>query len=169
MERKRYQRGKASLAFENGPQILGKASVAGKKEGEGPLGEQFDIIEPDPLLGCENWEEAESALQKEAADLVIERAGLVRERGTLSFRRGSSGAAHCNLLWNRGSGTAAVWIIRGMLHHRGGSLSRGHDSRGWVCGLCDGLVLQPFCQRGKAVPFSVGIRESASAFRPHGR
>ena len=78
MERKRYQRGKASLAFENGPQILGKASVAGKKEGEGPLGEQFDIIEPDPLLGCENWEEAESALQKEAADLVIERAGLVR-------------------------------------------------------------------------------------------
>ena len=78
MERKRYQKGKASLAFENGPQILGKASVAGKKEGEGPLGEQFDIIEPDPLLGCENWEEAESALQKEAADLVIERAGLVR-------------------------------------------------------------------------------------------
>ena len=78
MERKRYQRGKASLAFENGPQILGKASVAGKKEGEGPLGEQFDIIEPDPLLGCENWEEAESALQEEAADLVIERAGLVR-------------------------------------------------------------------------------------------
>ena len=78
MERKRYQRGKASLAFENGPQILGKASVAGKKEGEGPLGEQFDISEPDPLLGCENWEEAESALQKEAADLVIERAGLVR-------------------------------------------------------------------------------------------
>ena len=78
MERKRYQRGKASLAFENGPQILGKASVARKKEGEGPLGEQFDIIEPDPLLGCENWEEAESALQKEAADLVIERAGLVR-------------------------------------------------------------------------------------------
>ena len=78
MERKRYQKGKASLAFENGPQILGKASVAGKKEGEGPLGKQFDIIEPDPLLGCENWEEAESALQKEAADLVIERAGLVR-------------------------------------------------------------------------------------------
>ena len=78
MERKRYQKGKASLAFENGPQILGKASVAGKKEGEGPFGEQFDIIEPDPLLGCENWEEAESALQKEAADLVIERAGLVR-------------------------------------------------------------------------------------------
>ena len=78
MERKRYQKGKASLAFENGPQIIGKASVAGKKEGEGPLGEQFDIIEPDPLLGCENWEEAESALQKEAADLVIERAGLVR-------------------------------------------------------------------------------------------
>ena len=78
MERKRYQKGKARLAFENGPQILGKASVAGKKEGEGPLGKQFDIIEPDPFLGCENWEEAESALQKEAADLVIERAGLVR-------------------------------------------------------------------------------------------
>ncbi len=78
MAEKTYQRGKASLAFSDGPRIIGKASVAGKKEGEGPLADCFDVIESDPMVGCENWEEAESALQKEAADLVIERAGLVR-------------------------------------------------------------------------------------------
>ena len=73
-----FQRGKASIAFEEGPLIIGCASVAGKKEGEGPLGELFDVIEPDPMVGRETWEQAESALQKEAADLAIERAGLVR-------------------------------------------------------------------------------------------
>ena len=78
MERGRFEKGKASIAFEEGPLIIGCASVAGKKEGEGPLGEYFDVIEPDPMLGRETWEEAESALQKEAADLAIEHAGLVR-------------------------------------------------------------------------------------------
>ena len=74
----KFQRGKASIAFEEGPQIIGQASVAGKKEGEGPLAAYFDVIEPDPMVGCDNWEAAESALQKEAADLAIEKAGLVR-------------------------------------------------------------------------------------------
>ena len=78
MSGSKLQRGKASIAFEEGPQIIGQASVAGKKEGEGPLAAYFDVIEPDPMVGCDNWEAAESALQKEAADLAIEKAGLVR-------------------------------------------------------------------------------------------
>ena len=80
-----FQRGKASIGFEEGPLIIGCASVAGKKEGEGPLGELFDVIEPDPMVGRETWEQAESALQKEAADLAIERAGLVRRCRSLAF------------------------------------------------------------------------------------
>ena len=65
------QRGKASIEFEEPPVILSDASVAGKKEGEGPLGACIDVIEQDDMLGMENWEQAESAMQKRAADLAL--------------------------------------------------------------------------------------------------
>ena len=70
--------GKASIKFENPPRIVGTASVVGEKEGGGPLGQLFDIVEKDPMMGKDNWEQAESAMQKKAADLAIEHAGLVR-------------------------------------------------------------------------------------------
>ncbi len=68
--------GKQSVQFQNPPTIIAASSVAGKKEGEGPLGKLFDVIQEDPLLGKDNWEEAESELMKEAADLVLQKAGL---------------------------------------------------------------------------------------------
>ena len=71
--------GKQSILFQNPPFILSAASVAGKKEGEGPLGSLFDIIEQDPLLGKKTWEEAESELMKLAAQKAIEKAGLANK------------------------------------------------------------------------------------------
>lgn len=68
--------GKQSVAFEKPPYVLGYSSVAGKKEGEGPIGTYFDKIEEDPMVGENTWEEAESKLQKEAADLAISKAEL---------------------------------------------------------------------------------------------
>ena len=70
--------GRQSIGFTRPPAILGGASVVGSKEGDGPLGHLFDRVNEDPLCGKSTWEQAESALQKEAADLAIERAGLVR-------------------------------------------------------------------------------------------
>ena len=54
MQDKEFQVGRASIQFPEGPRIIGRASVVGKKEGEGPLGDCFDVIEPDPMVGCEN-------------------------------------------------------------------------------------------------------------------
>lgn len=68
--------GKQSLMFQNPPIILASASIAGKKESEGPLGTLFDEIEEDPLLGKKTWEEAESELMRKAALKVLEKAGL---------------------------------------------------------------------------------------------
>ena len=47
-----------SLKFENAPYLKGWASVAGKKEGEGPLGNQIDQIIEDPYLDRKvgNWQ-----------------------------------------------------------------------------------------------------------------
>ncbi len=68
--------GKQSVAFKNPPYIIAASSIAGKKEGEGPLGPLFDQIVEDPMVGKENWEAAESELMKMAAQLVLSKAGL---------------------------------------------------------------------------------------------
>lgn len=71
--------GKQSISFENPPYILSYASIVGQKEGEGPLGSYFDIIEEDPMVGSPNWEEAESALQKRAAQTALKKANMKPE------------------------------------------------------------------------------------------
>jgi stage V sporulation protein AD len=46
-----YKRGRRSLIFENHPVITAWASIAGKKEGQGPLKDYFDIKSDDTLFG----------------------------------------------------------------------------------------------------------------------
>ncbi len=69
------QIGKQSIQFAHPPFIRGAASVVGKKEGEGPYGKYFDVIEEDPMLGQDSWEGAEGTLQEKAAKLAIEHSG----------------------------------------------------------------------------------------------
>ena len=69
-------KGLQSIAFEKAPFLINSASVVGKKEGEGPLGKMFDMIEPQDLFGENTWEEAESAMQKEACLLALGKAHL---------------------------------------------------------------------------------------------
>lgn len=68
--------GKYTLTMNNGPTILGFASVAGKKESEGPLGHLFDHCHTDTTMGEESWEKAESRLQNEAVNLALGKAGV---------------------------------------------------------------------------------------------
>ncbi len=72
-------KGKQSLYFAVSPYILSAASIAGKKEGEGPLGNCFDELGKgkDNLFGKESWEEAESEMQKRACLKAVEKAGLL--------------------------------------------------------------------------------------------
>ena len=69
-------KGLQSIAFETSPYLVGSASVAGKKEGEGPLGKMFDMVETEDLFGENTWEEAESTMQKEACQLALGKAGV---------------------------------------------------------------------------------------------
>ena len=68
--------GKQSIQFEKPPYIQSYASIVGQKEADGPLGQYFDMIAEDPMVGAPNWEEAESALQKQAAGKALEKAAL---------------------------------------------------------------------------------------------
>lgn len=52
--------------FESEPLIIGSAGVAGKKEGEGPLGADFDMVFEDTTMGQDSFELAESAMLHDA-------------------------------------------------------------------------------------------------------
>lgn len=70
------RRGKYTVMLSNQPRIISYAAVAGKKEGEGPLGKQFDAVFEDTRLGEKTWERAESALQREALTRALDKAGV---------------------------------------------------------------------------------------------
>lgn len=77
--------GRATLAFERPPALLGRAAVGGKREAQGPLGADFDKTFGDTSLGMDTWEQAEAQLQKEAVALALARAGLGPEDLDLIF------------------------------------------------------------------------------------
>ena len=79
MENYNCIRGKQSIAFEKAPYIVSRASIAGKKEAEGPLGDLFDVTGNDDLFGENTWETAESTLQKEACLLTLQKAKIGTE------------------------------------------------------------------------------------------
>lgn len=71
--------GKSSVRLEEPVYIACSAGVAGTKESEGPLGLLFDKCLEDDLMGCANWEEAESKLQETAVATLLEKAGLTSD------------------------------------------------------------------------------------------
>lgn len=68
--------GEQSIRYMEPPYIIACGSIAGKKEGDGPLGEYFDWVEEDPMCGGDSWEEAEGNLQKKAVEIALEKGGL---------------------------------------------------------------------------------------------
>lgn len=78
-------RGKQSLQFARAAHFAAAASVVGKKEGEGPMGEQFDLVCPDDRFGEENWEKAESTMQKESVQTALRKADILPSQVRLLF------------------------------------------------------------------------------------
>ena len=65
-----------TVAFSGGVSVLSWGSIAGKLEGQGPLGGYFDEIEPDSFCGQASWEKAESQLQQRALAHALRRGGM---------------------------------------------------------------------------------------------
>lgn len=74
-----FEQGRQSIKIPVPVYIRASASIAGSKEGDGPLGELFDMVGVDDKFGSNTWEEAESTLQKETLQLAIGKAGLSGE------------------------------------------------------------------------------------------
>ena len=58
------------------PVIMAESSVAGRKEGEGPLGDRFDIVEKDAYFGEKTWESGESAMRRRCLKHLLRKADL---------------------------------------------------------------------------------------------
>ena len=68
--------GSRTIRLENNVCIRSSAGIAGSKEGKGPLGNYFDMIYEDDILGEKTWEKAESRLQANAVEIAVRNTGL---------------------------------------------------------------------------------------------
>ncbi|MDD3839804.1 MAG: stage V sporulation protein AD [Clostridia bacterium] len=68
--------GTQTIRFDNPPSIISGASIVGKKEGEGPLGDFFDKVLEDDTYGEESWEKAERKMFIETTQMSIAKSGV---------------------------------------------------------------------------------------------
>ena len=70
------RQGKNVIVFENKPSIIAWSSVVGEKEGEGPIGTEFDMVLNESEMPSESWELSESSFQKTSLGILLTKAGL---------------------------------------------------------------------------------------------
>ncbi len=68
--------GNQTVAFQSEVRIFSTACVAGKKEGQGPLGKYFDIVMEDAEWGEKTWEKTESKMQRSALIRAVEKGSV---------------------------------------------------------------------------------------------
>lgn len=77
--------GKQSFLLPEMPVITHWASVAGKKESQGPLAHTFDVTSKDTRFGQKTWEQAECQMQRIALETLLKKAGLQKDQVGLVF------------------------------------------------------------------------------------
>ena len=68
--------GQYTIELDRMPGIIGYGTAVGKKEGEGPIADEFDNIFEDTTMGLKSWEEAESALMTSAINSALTKAKI---------------------------------------------------------------------------------------------
>lgn len=66
--------------FTEDVRIQATATAVGPKEGEGPLGELFDMVYHDLYAGKTTWEEAEQQLMQDAIRIALQKASLSEQK-----------------------------------------------------------------------------------------
>jgi len=79
------KRGKQSFILPSQPVITAWASIAGKKEAEGPLANSFDQISQDTYFGQKTWEQAEKRMQQLALEHLAKKAHMRPEDFSLVY------------------------------------------------------------------------------------
>jgi len=69
--------GRQTVCLKNSPCVISSAGVVGKREGDGPLGSEFDKVFEDGRMNEDSWEKAESDLHRCAVETAISKSGLL--------------------------------------------------------------------------------------------
>ena len=77
--------GKYTYLLENTPSVLSFGSVGSKKESEGPLGQYFDVINPDSTFGESSWERAESKMVQISVGQALSKGNFEAEQIDMAF------------------------------------------------------------------------------------
>lgn len=77
--------GRATWLLNPPPRLIGTGTVVGKREGEGPLASDFDVIHKDPYIQQKSYEAAEQRLLEEACNLAVRHAKIGRDQINLHF------------------------------------------------------------------------------------
>ncbi len=80
-----HKRGRQSFVLPEPPVITHWASVAGKREAEGPLAHTFDIKCRDTYFGQKTWEQAEKHMQQQALRRLAQKAEMAPQEFDLVF------------------------------------------------------------------------------------
>ena len=75
-----HRLGQRKVVLPKRPFVASGAAIAVKKEGEGPLGSEFDAVIEDDLFDEETWEKAESRFAYTAATTCLTKAGCTSGR-----------------------------------------------------------------------------------------
>lgn len=74
-----YRVGKQSFRLPSPPVITAWASIAGKKESEGPLAPYFDQTSTDTYFGQKTWELGERRMQQLALETLVQKASITTQ------------------------------------------------------------------------------------------
>ncbi len=80
-----FKKGKQSFILPEPPVITAWASVAGKKESEGPLADTFDKTYTDSYFGQKTWEQAEKRMQQLTINLLSQKANIKQSDFNIVF------------------------------------------------------------------------------------
>jgi len=149
-------KGSQSIAFQEAPYIISSGSVVGKKEGEGPLGKLFDMVEMENLFGEDTWEAAESTMQKEACLLAVGKADIALEKVRYLF----TASGNCYIHGSGGASDSDVRTLWSLFYIRRGNRI-GSDERGsGIWRVYAGCDIKSFWKCRKRISFSAWVCKS---------
>ena len=159
----KQKRGTRSILFDAPPILTAWASVAGKKESEGPLQAYFDYTNGDTYFGEKTWEKAECHMQEIALETLLQKAGKKKQDVDLVFSGDLLNQCISSSFSLRNTGLPALGLY-GACSTMGGVSALGLNGRlRRLCRPGGGHDLLPLCLLRAAVPLSPGLWWSAES------
>lgn len=145
--------------------IASEAAIVGEKEGDGPLGEYFDIVLDDNQWNEKTWEKTESKMQKEAIKLAIKKGGFSPENIDRAFSGDLLNQCIGCRVRKRDSEIPFYGIYRGVFDYDRGDKPCAMSIDGGYAGAAAAVTSSHFCtaERQYRTPLPYGGQRTPTA------